>query len=69
MHHLTILRRWPSERGEYAALFRDLAATIREGKTQVIKWEESAQVIEMIELAHRSSKEERTLVVPPRLSS
>ncbi|KAI0921382.1 hypothetical protein AcW2_006375 [Taiwanofungus camphoratus] len=58
---------WPStEKGDYAGLFVDLAATIREGKEQAVKWEESAQVIELIELAHKSAKEERTLVVPPR---
>jgi len=31
-----------------------------------VKWAESAEVIEMIELAYKSAKEERTLAVPPR---
>jgi len=58
---------WPStEKGDYAALFVDLAKTIREGKEQAVKWAESAEVIELIELAYKSAKEERTLVVPPR---
>ncbi|OCH90735.1 oxidoreductase [Obba rivulosa] len=58
---------WPSsEKGCYSELFVDLAKTIREGKQQAVKWEESAEVIEMIELAYKSAAEERTLVVPPR---
>ncbi|KAI0921381.1 hypothetical protein AcV7_008336 [Taiwanofungus camphoratus] len=58
---------WPTtEKGNYAGLYRDLAATIREGQDQAIKWEESAQVIEIIELAYQSAKEERTVVLPPR---
>lgn len=59
--------RWPSAtKGEYAELFRDVARAIREGTTPAVKWEESAQVIEMIELALMSSKEGRTLDVSPR---
>ncbi|KZT12863.1 oxidoreductase [Laetiporus sulphureus 93-53] len=54
-----------SERGSYAALFVNLAETIREGKAQVVKWEEASDVIEMIELAYRSAREERTVPVPP----
>ncbi|KAJ7086756.1 hypothetical protein C8R44DRAFT_893551 [Mycena epipterygia] len=55
---------WPSEPGCYANLFRNLAAAIRDGGELAIKWEESMAVIEMVELAHRSSKEGKTLVVP-----
>ena len=47
-------------------MFKDLAAAIREGKTPAVKWSESAEVIEIIELAKQSAKEERTIVVPPR---
>lgn len=58
---------WPStEKGNYAGLFEDLAKTIREGKEQAVKWAESAEVVELIELAYKSAKEERTIVVPPR---
>ncbi|TFY69465.1 hypothetical protein EVJ58_g369 [Rhodofomes roseus] len=58
---------WPStERGNYAALFEDLAKTIREGKEQAVKWAESAEVIEIIELAYESTREGRTITVPPR---
>ena len=58
-------RRWPSiDRGGYVNLFRNLAGVIREGAEQDIKWEESVSVIEMVELAHQSSKERRTLEVP-----
>ncbi|CAK5275732.1 unnamed protein product [Mycena citricolor] len=55
---------WPSEPGCYADLFRNLAAVIREGAEQAVKWEESASVIEMVELAKKSSKEGVTVVVP-----
>jgi predicted dehydrogenase len=56
---------WPSiEQGGYVNLFRNLAAVIRDGAEQDIKWEESVSVIEMVELAHQSSKERRTLEVP-----
>ncbi|KAJ7937184.1 hypothetical protein B0H13DRAFT_1944650 [Mycena leptocephala] len=55
---------WPSEPGCYANLFRNLAAAIREGAELAIKWEEAAAVIEMVELAHKSSKEGATVVVP-----
>ena len=64
----SILRNvWPSNhKGDYSGLFIDVAKTIREGKTQAVKWEESAQVIELIQLAYKASKEGRTLDVPPR---
>jgi len=56
---------WPSnEQGGYVNLFRNLAAVIQDGAEQDIKWEESASVIEMVELAHQSSRERRTLEVP-----
>ncbi|KAL4241475.1 Gfo/Idh/MocA family oxidoreductase [Abortiporus biennis] len=58
---------WPSSaKGDYVNLFRDLAAAIREGKEPAVKWQESAEVIELIQLAHQSAKEERTLVVPAK---
>ncbi|KAI0306951.1 NAD-P-binding protein [Multifurca ochricompacta] len=56
--------RWPStEPGGYVNLFRNLASVIRDGAEQGIKWEESVSVIEIVELAHQSSKERRTLEV------
>ncbi|KZP24538.1 NAD(P)-binding protein [Athelia psychrophila] len=58
---------WPSEdAGSQVSLFRDLAAAIRLGTTPMVKWEESTAVIEMIELAHLSAKEGRTLEVPKK---
>ncbi|KAM5534911.1 hypothetical protein V8D89_011466 [Ganoderma adspersum] len=58
---------WPStERGQYIKLFENVAAVIRDGAEQVVKWEESAEVVELIELAYKSSAEERTLPVPPQ---
>ena len=59
--------RWPSEsKGDYSALFKDVASAIRNGTPQAVKWEESAEVIEIIELAYKSSKEGATLDIPPR---
>ncbi|PIL36909.1 hypothetical protein GSI_00599 [Ganoderma sinense ZZ0214-1] len=58
---------WSStERGQYIKLFENVAAVIRDGAEQAVKWEESAEVVELIELAYKSSAEERTLPVPPR---
>ncbi|TFY80813.1 hypothetical protein EWM64_g3195 [Hericium alpestre] len=57
---------WPStEAGAYVELFRDLAAAIREEKEQAVKWEESTDVIQIIQLAHQSSREGRTIELPP----
>jgi predicted dehydrogenase len=41
-----------------------VAEAIRDGKPELIKWEEATSVIEMIELAHKSSKEGITVAVP-----
>ncbi|KZT20776.1 NAD-P-binding protein [Neolentinus lepideus HHB14362 ss-1] len=56
---------WPTEEaGSYVELWKNLGEAIRSGKEQAVKWEESTAVIEMIELAHQSSKEGRTIAVP-----
>lgn len=58
---------WPSKaKGDYAGLFRDVAKAIREKTPQAVKFEQSAEVIELIELALKSSKEGRTIEAPPR---
>jgi predicted dehydrogenase len=63
----TKLYSWPSkEKGNYLALFEDLAKTIRQGTPPAIKFKESAEVLEIIELALKSSTEGRTLDIPPR---
>lgn len=55
---------WPSEApGQYVGLFRNLAGAIRNNEELDVKWAEATQVIEMIELAYKSSKEGRTLQV------
>ncbi|KAJ7591200.1 NAD(P)-binding protein [Mycena floridula] len=57
--------RWPStDPGCYHELYKNLAAVIRDGAEPAIKWEEAIAVIEMIELAHKSSKEGKTVQVP-----
>ncbi|KAF9075973.1 oxidoreductase [Rhodocollybia butyracea] len=58
---------WPSkDAGCYTDLYRNLAEVIRgaEGVEMKVKWEEATAVIEMIELAKKSSKERRTVDVP-----
>lgn len=61
----TVKSVWPSEaKGDYSLLFKDLAGCIREGKTPAIPWQESAEVIELIELAHQSATQHQTLLVP-----
>lgn len=52
---------WPSEdAGAYVELFRDLAAVIRNGQQPKVKWEEAITVLQIVELAHKSSEEGRT---------
>ncbi|KAH7887883.1 hypothetical protein F5I97DRAFT_2012843 [Phlebopus sp. FC_14] len=56
---------WPSEiAGQYIGLFKNLAGAIRDDEELEVKWTETTQVIEMIELAYKSSAEGRTLEVP-----
>ncbi|EPT02790.1 hypothetical protein FOMPIDRAFT_99835 [Fomitopsis schrenkii] len=55
---------WPTtENGNYPALFINLAEVIREGKEALVKWEESADVIEVIEAAYQSATEGRTVAI------
>lgn len=57
-----LVSRWPTqEKGAYIDLFRNLADAIRQGVDLSVKWDEVITVLECIELAHRSSKEERTI--------
>lgn len=57
---------WPSnENGSYIKLYKNLAASIREGAELAVKWEEATSVIQLVELAHKSSKEGKTLSVNP----
>jgi len=59
--------RWPShENGCYIKLFQNLAASIREGAELEVKWEEATSVVGLLELAHRSAKEGKTLPVNPQ---
>ncbi|KAF9247153.1 hypothetical protein BU15DRAFT_84700 [Melanogaster broomeanus] len=56
---------WPSDApGQYIGLFKNLAGAIRNNEETEVKWSETTQVIEMIELAYKSSAEGRTLEVP-----
>lgn len=59
--------KWESKApGGYVNLFRNLAGAIRNGDELAVKWAQAAEVIEMIELSHQSSKE-RTVVEVPQL--
>jgi predicted dehydrogenase len=61
-----LVARWPSdEAGCYVELFKNLAAAIREGAELAVPWKDAQTVIELVELAHQSSAEGRTLSVPP----
>ena len=43
------LCRWPTtEPGQYIKLYENVAAVISQGAEQVVKWEESAEVVELI---------------------
>ncbi|KAG6378870.1 hypothetical protein JVT61DRAFT_13150 [Boletus reticuloceps] len=57
--HVTITKSiWLSDApGQYVELFRNLAGAIRNNEELEVKWAETTQVIEMIELAYKSSKE------------
>jgi len=55
---------WPStDPGQYIELFKNLGAAIRNNAEQAVKWEEATDVIEMIELAHKSSRDGITVYV------
>ena len=54
--------RWPSsENGAYIELFRNLAGVIRGTSEQAVRWDEVVTTLEIIEAAHRSSREGRTV--------
>ncbi|QRV76275.1 oxidoreductase family, NAD-binding rossmann fold protein [Ceratobasidium sp. AG-Ba] len=54
-----------SEKGAYSLLFENLADAITSSTEPQVKFEQSAAVIQMIELAMLSSREARTVEVPP----
>lgn len=56
---------WPTpDAGAYVELFQNLGAAIRAGAEPAVKWAEATAVIEMIELAHESSKKKTSVPVP-----
>ena len=46
-------------------MYENLAASIREGAELAVKWAEVTSVIQLVELAHQSAKEGKTLTVNP----
>jgi hypothetical protein len=62
---LPLIDSWPSlDAGCYVELFKNIAAAIRECASLAVRWEEATAVIEMIELAKKSSSEGLTIDVP-----
>ncbi|TEB35586.1 oxidoreductase [Coprinellus micaceus] len=56
---------WPApDAGGYIQLFQNLGATIRAGAEPAVKWVDATAVIEIIELAHESSRKKATMPVP-----
>lgn len=63
-NRLTGVCSWPShESGSYVKLFENLAACIREGAESAVKWDEATSVVQLVELAHQSAREGKTLTV------
>jgi len=61
---LTGVRSWPShESGSYVKLYENLGACIREGAELGVKWAEATDVVQLVELAHQSAREGKTLPV------
>jgi len=57
---------WPTlESGAYVDLFRNLAGAIRNGVQIAVQWEEVITQLELIELAHASSKTGRSINLSP----
>jgi hypothetical protein len=54
-----------SEKGRYQDLYRNLFAVIRNGAEPAVKWEEAELTMLITELAIQSSKEGRTIPIPP----
>ncbi|KAH7341783.1 NAD(P)-binding protein [Rhizoctonia solani] len=55
----------PTLRGEYNRIYPNVAGVIGGKEEPLVKWEESAAVVQMLQLAFQSSQEGRTLPVPP----
>jgi predicted dehydrogenase len=51
----------PTEGGKYVKLFENLAAAIKKEAEPLVKWEDATAVIEIIELAHESSRKGATV--------
>lgn len=57
-------KRIVSKKGNYQALYENLAGAIRKGDALSVQWSEAETVMLIVELAIKSSKEERTVEVP-----
>ena len=60
-----ISTRIESERGRYQDLYRNLAAVIQDGAEPAVAWKEAELTMLVTELAIQSSKEGRTVYIPP----
>lgn len=55
----------PTLKGEYNKIYPNIAAVIEGKEEPLVKWEESAAVVQILQLAFQSAEEGRTLPVPP----
>ncbi|KAG9077849.1 hypothetical protein FS749_010208, partial [Ceratobasidium sp. UAMH 11750] len=54
----------PTLKGEYARIYPNIAAVIEGKEEPIVKWDDSAAVVQILQLAFQSSKEQRVLPVP-----
>ncbi|KAG8748262.1 hypothetical protein FRC10_007652 [Ceratobasidium sp. 414] len=54
----------PTLKGEYARIYPNIAAVIEGKEEPIVQWEDSAAVVQILQLAFQSSKEQRVLPVP-----
>jgi hypothetical protein len=55
----------PTLKGEYNMIYPNIAGVIEGREEPLVKWEESAAVVQILQLAFQSSEEGRTLPLPP----
>ncbi|QRV75038.1 oxidoreductase family, NAD-binding rossmann fold protein [Ceratobasidium sp. AG-Ba] len=54
----------PTVKGEYARIYPNIAAVIEGKEEPIVKWDDSAAVVQILQLAFQSSREQRVLPVP-----
>ncbi|KAG9125859.1 hypothetical protein FRC07_005921 [Ceratobasidium sp. 392] len=54
----------PTLKGEYTRIYPNIAAVIEGKEEPIVKWEDSAAVVQILQLAFQSSEEQRVIPVP-----